>query len=116
MAVTEVVLFYGMFELDVCGVHSVCSIYEAFGLIVFVAFRVFVAYMGHWGGTVVAFTVLAVFMLNVCGVHSVCSISEAFRLVFLFSFFLFFFCGVARHSVQRLWYIGVGPLWHSQRL
>ena len=90
MAVTEVVLFYGMFELDVCGVHSVCSIYEAFGLIVFVAFRVFVAYMGHWGGTVVAFTVLAVFMLNVCGVHSVCSISEAFRLVFFFSFFLFF--------------------------
>ena len=79
------------------------------------ALRVFVAFMGHWGGTVVAFPLLTVFMLNVCGVHSVCSVSEAFRLVFLFSFFLFF-CGVAWHSVQRLWCFGVGPLWHSQRL
>ena len=54
------------------------------------ALRVFVAFMGHWGGTVVAFPLLTVFMLNVCGVHSVCSVSEAFRLVFLFSFFLLF--------------------------
>ena len=37
--------------------------YEAFGLVVFVAFGVFVAFMGHWSWTLVAFsTVLAMFM------------------------------------------------------
>ena len=33
-----------------------------FGWSFFVAFRVFVAFMGHWGGTLVAFTALVVFM------------------------------------------------------
>ena len=33
--VHSVCIVYGVFGMDVCGVHSVCSIYEAFGLIVF---------------------------------------------------------------------------------
>ena len=37
--------------LDVCGVHSACSVYEAFGWVVFVAFRAIVAFMGRWGWT-----------------------------------------------------------------
>ena len=47
--------------MDVRQVHSVCSVYEAFGPVIFVAFRVFVAFMGHWGWTLVAFTELEVF-------------------------------------------------------
>ena len=47
--------------LDVCGVHSICSVYEAFRSVIFVAFRVFVAFMAHWGWTLVAFTELEVF-------------------------------------------------------
>ena len=45
-----------MFGLDVCGVHSVCSLYEVSGLVVFVA------PMGHWGWILVAFTALIAFM------------------------------------------------------
>ena len=41
--------------MDVRQVHSVCSVYEAFGPVIFVAFRVFVAFMGHWGWSLVAF-------------------------------------------------------------
>ena len=54
-----------------------CSIYEAFGLVVFVALGVFVAFMGHWSWTLVAFS--AVFMwvgvwtfvafYNFCGIY-----------------------------------------------
>ena len=47
--------------MDVCQVHSVCSVYEAFGPVIFVAFRMFVAFMAHWGWTLVAFTELEVF-------------------------------------------------------
>ena len=47
--------------MDVHLVHSVCSVYEAFGPVIFVAFRVFVAFMGHWGWALVAFTELVVF-------------------------------------------------------
>ena len=47
--------------MDVRQVHSVCSVYEAFGPVIFVAFRVFVAFKGHWGWTLVAFTELVVF-------------------------------------------------------
>ena len=47
--------------MDVRQVHSVCNVYEAFGPVIFVAFRVFVAFMGHWGWTLVAFTELEVF-------------------------------------------------------
>ena len=36
--------------------------YEAFRLVVFVAFRVFVVFMGHWSWTLVVFTVLVWFM------------------------------------------------------
>ena len=35
---------------------------EAFGLVLFVAFRVFVVFMGHWGRTLVVFTALVLFM------------------------------------------------------
>ena len=62
--VYSVCIIYKVFELDVCGVHSVCSIYEVFGLVIFVAFRVFVAFMDLWGGTLVAFTALVVLMAN----------------------------------------------------
>ena len=48
--------------MDVCRFHSICSVYEAFGLVLLVAFRVFVAFMGHWGGILVAFTASVVFM------------------------------------------------------
>ena len=49
--------------MDVRQVHSVCSVYEAFGPVIFVAFRVFVAFMGHygWSWTLVVFTELVVF-------------------------------------------------------
>ena len=43
------------------------------GWSLFVVFRVFVVFVGHWGGTLVAFTALVRFMgLNVsCGVDCV---------------------------------------------
>ena len=47
--------------MDVRLVLSICSVYEAFGPVIFVAFRVFVAFMGHWGWTLVAFKELEVF-------------------------------------------------------
>ena len=47
--------------MDVRQVHSVCNVYEAFGPVIFVAFRVFVAFMAHWGWTLVAFKELEVF-------------------------------------------------------
>ena len=53
---------YGALAWDPCGVHNVCSVHEAFGLALLVAFRVFVAFMGHWGGILVAFTALVGFM------------------------------------------------------
>ena len=33
--------------MDVRQVHSVCSVYEALEPVIFVAFRVLVAFMGH---------------------------------------------------------------------
>ena len=48
--------------MDVCGFHSICSVYEAFGLALLVAFRVFVVFMGHCGWTFVAFEVFVLFM------------------------------------------------------
>ena len=45
-----------MFGLDVCGVHSVRSFYEVSGLVAFVA------PMGRWDWTLVAFTALIAFM------------------------------------------------------
>ena len=38
----------------------ICSVYQAFGLVVFCPFRVFAAFRGHWGGTLTAFTALVV--------------------------------------------------------
>ena len=32
--------------MDVCGFHSICSVYKAFGLVLLVAFRVLVVFMG----------------------------------------------------------------------
>ena len=62
---------YGALVWGPCGVHSVWSVYEAFGLVIFCPFRVFAAFTGHWGGTLVAFTVLVVFYwalgLDICG-------------------------------------------------
>ena len=53
---------YGALGWDPCGVHSICSVYQAFGLVIFFCpFRVFAAVRGLWGGTLVAFTVLVVF-------------------------------------------------------
>ena len=46
---------------DPWGVHNVCSVYEAFGLALLLAFRVFVAFKGHWVGILVAFKALVVF-------------------------------------------------------
>ena len=37
---------YGALGWGLCGVHSVCSVYEAFGLVLLVAFRVLVVFMG----------------------------------------------------------------------
>ena len=95
--------------MDFCGCHSICSVYEAFGLVLLVAFRVFVAFKGNWGhgGTLLAFTALVsvyealglnvlwrlrcLYCLwsvwgDVCEFHSVCSVYEAFGPVV--------FCGV----------------------
>ena len=63
---------YGALRWDPCGVHSNCSVYQAFGLVIFFCpFRVFAAVRGLWGGTLVAFTVLVVFYwalgLDICG-------------------------------------------------
>ena len=62
---------YGALRWDPCGVHSICSVYQAFGLVIFCPFRVSAAVRGHWGGTLVAFTVLVVFYwalgLDICG-------------------------------------------------
>ena len=49
--------------MDVRLVHSICSVYEAFGPVIFMAFRVFVAFVGHWGWTLVPFTELEVFRI-----------------------------------------------------
>ena len=63
LALKSVCSVYGALGLDVCGVNNVfiiygvfgldvCSVYEAFGLVFFcVAFRVFVALLGDWVGT-----------------------------------------------------------------
>ena len=69
-----------MFGLDVCGVHSVCSVYEVSGLVVFVA------PMGRWDWTLVAFMGIAVGCLR----H-------------------------LQHLIY-LWSVWVRLLWHSQHL
>ena len=66
-----------MLGLDVCGFHSICSVYRAFGPVILVAFRLLVVFMGDWGGTRLAFTALVVLMgalaVNIfCGVYGVC--------------------------------------------
>ena len=48
VAFTVFFIVYGVLGLDVCGFHSICSIYKAFGLVLLVAFRVLVVFMGHW--------------------------------------------------------------------
>ena len=40
-------IVYGVLGLDVCGFHSICSVYKAFGLVLLVAFRGLVVFMGH---------------------------------------------------------------------
>ena len=58
----------GLFTLFIyflCGVAwrgVACSVYRAFGLVLLVAFRVLVVFMGDWGGIRLAFTALVVFM------------------------------------------------------
>ena len=47
--------------MDVRQVHSVCSVYEALGSVIFMAFSVFVAFYGALG-------------LDLCGVYRVSSI------------------------------------------
>ena len=96
------------------ALFSVCSVYG-------VALRV--AFMGHWGGTLVAFTVLVVILLGI-GVGRlwrfsafVASIRHAgWSVYFIYLFIYLFIFFVAWRCVQRLWGIGVGRLWRSQRL
>ena len=44
--VYSVFLVYGVLGLEVCGFHSICGIYKALGLVLLVAFRVLVVFMG----------------------------------------------------------------------
>ena len=46
VAFTVFFIVYGVLGLDVCGFHSICSVYKAFGLVLLVAFRVLVVFMG----------------------------------------------------------------------
>ena len=79
--------------LDVCGVRSACSVYEAFGWVVFCGVQSDCSVYGAFGvdvcGMYSVFIIYGVFGLNFCGVY------EAFGLVFSF----FFFCGVAWRGV-----------------
>ena len=87
MAFTVFVLFMECFRLDVCGVHSICSISEAFRLVFLfylvsysfcaVAWRV--AFMVHWCGTLVAFTAFVVFVRRLG-----CQLFVAFRVFVMF--------------------------------
>ena len=51
LPVYSVCIVYGVLRLDVCGFHSICSVYRAFGLVLLVAFRLLVVFMVDWGGT-----------------------------------------------------------------
>ena len=66
---------------------TACVAFETFGLVVFVALGVFVAFMGHWSWTLVAFS--AVFMG--CWGLDVCSILQ----------FLWHLCGLVLY-IQHL--------------
>ena len=81
--------------LDVCGVHSACSVYEAFGWVVFVAFRAIVAFMGRWGWTFVACTVFLLFMECLGWTFVVFMRRSGWSFLFI----CIFFCGVAWRSV-----------------
>ena len=82
----------------------ICSVYQAFGLVVFCPFRVFAAFRGHWGWTLTAFTALVVLFFighwdwTLVAFFSVCSVYEGCRLVFL-SYLFIFLCGVAGRCV-----------------
>ena len=94
---------YGALGWGPCGIHSVCNVYEAFGLVAFfVAFRVFVTFMGHWGGTLVAFTVFLLFM-------------ECWGWTFVaFTAFVVSIRPSGWWRSECLWGIRVGPLWCLQ--
>ena len=90
--------------LDVCGVHSVCNVYEVFGSVVFSGAQSVCSVYGALGldvcGVYNVFIIYGVFGLDVCSVY------EAFGLVF--------FCVAFRVFVALLgdW---VGTLWRVQR-
>ena len=50
-----------MVLFSVCSVYEGCRLVFLFYLFIFCGMALRVAFMGHWGGTLVAFTVLSVF-------------------------------------------------------
>ena len=52
---------YGSLVWDPYGIHSVCSVYQALAARFLWRLECFVTFIGHWGGTLVVFTVLVVF-------------------------------------------------------
>ena len=50
---------FDLSETTFRGYNKIAKFWEKFNI--FVAFRAFVAFMGHWGWTLVAFTELVVF-------------------------------------------------------
>ena len=81
---------YGALGWGPCGVHSVCSVYEAFGLVAFLWHLECLYVYGALGGTLAAFTLFLLFMecwsFDVCGFHSICSFYTAFGQVLLVAF------------------------------
>ena len=98
------------------ALFSLCSVYEGCRLVFLFYLLLYflcgvalcVAFVGHWGGTLVAFTVLVGFYWALgwgpCGVHSICSVYEACRLVCLL--YLFIFCVVWRGVALRVEFMG----------
>ena len=87
VAFTVFVLFMECFGLDVCGIHNVCCVSEAFRLVFLFYFFSYsfcglawrVAFMVHWCGTLVAFTAFVAFIRRLG-----CPLFVAFRVFVTF--------------------------------
>ena len=102
---------YGTLGWGPCGVHSVWSVYEAFWAgHLFVPFRVFVMFMGHWGGTLVAFTVLVGFYwalgLDVCGAFAAFVAFMRHAGWSVYFIYLFIYCMAWRGVALRVAFMG----------
>ena len=97
------------------------AIIRRFGWSFFVAFRVFVAFMGYWGGILVAFTALVVFMGHWGWTFVAFKVFVLFMECLGWTFVAFTaFVAFMRHSgwsflwrlecLKCLWGIGVGRL------